>query len=78
MRKPLAVLVLLASLGVAVALAAVRPTALPLGDGKVTTSGPKRGWIYSCGVPGGGPVTEGGPWINGPIGVTPAGLRRLV
>jgi len=67
MRKLLAVVLLIAPLAVAVALAAVRPTALPLGDGKVTTTGPKRGWIYSCESPrGGGPGAQAdGPWIKG-------------
>src|ERR1700742_704350 len=39
--------------------------ALPLGDGKVTTSGPKRGWIYVCQTsnqPAG--AFQDGPWIN--------------
>lgn len=55
----------------------VGPTALPVGDGKVTTSGPRRGYVYSCGTgfaagggPGGGPPGGGGaqvegPWIHG-------------
>jgi hypothetical protein len=55
-----------APFAVAVAFAAVQPTALPLGDGKVTTTGPKRGWIYSCGSPGGGGGAQAdGPWIHG-------------
>jgi YHYH protein len=48
---------------------------LPLGDGKVTTSDPRRGYVYSCGSglaaggagggpPGGGAQVEG-PWIHG-------------
>jgi YHYH protein len=49
---------------------------LPIGDGKVTTSGPRRGYVYSCGnagapaggaaggPPGGGAQVEG-PWIHG-------------
>ena len=39
--------------------------ALPLGDGHVTTSGAKRGWIYVCQAstqPGGS--FQDGPWIN--------------
>jgi hypothetical protein len=53
---------------------ATDPTSLPLGDGKVTTSGPRRGYVYSCGngsaggpaggPPGGGAQVEG-PWIHG-------------
>ncbi len=39
--------------------------ALPLGDGKVTTSGPKRGWIYACRTSSdpAGAFTDG-PWIK--------------
>ena len=67
MRKLIATVFLIAPLGVAVALAAVSPTALPLGDGKFATSGPKRGWIYSCRpAAGGGPGAQvDGPWITG-------------
>ena len=55
----------------------VNPAFLPLGDGKVTTSGPKRGYVYSCGSglraaggaaggpPGGGGAQVEGPWIHG-------------
>src|SRR5512133_1846175 len=41
-------------------------TRLPLGDGRTTTSGPKRGYIYSCQAytgQGGGAGTDG-PWIG--------------
>jgi hypothetical protein len=41
-------------------------TKLPLGDGKTTTSGPKRGYIYSCRAytgQGGGAGVDG-PWIG--------------
>jgi len=45
---------------------AINPKALPLGDGKYTTSGPKRGDIYSCGPHnGGGGAQVNGPWIHG-------------
>ena len=65
-RKLLVIVLFVAPLAVAVAIAAVLPTALPLGDGKVTTAGPKRGWIYSCGLPRGGPGAQAdGPWIKG-------------
>lgn len=40
---------------------------LPLGDGRVTYSGPRRGYVYACrgsGGPGGGAQVEG-PWIKG-------------
>jgi hypothetical protein len=45
--------------------AAPDPTRLPLGDGHVTTSGAKRGWVYRCGTggPGGGAQAKG-PWIR--------------
>jgi hypothetical protein len=41
-------------------------TRLPLGDGKTTTSGPRRGYIYSCqtyDASNGGAGTDG-PWIG--------------
>lgn len=39
---------------------------LPLGDGKTTLDGPKRGYVYSCGLgPGGGGAFAAGPWIHG-------------
>ena len=41
-------------------------TKLPLGDGKTTTSGPKRGYLYSCRAyngQGGGAGVDG-PWIG--------------
>ena len=48
---------------------AVDPTALPLGDGKVTTSGAKRGYVYACRTgfapPGAGGAFSEGPWIHG-------------
>ncbi len=41
---------------------------LPIGDGKVTTSGARRGYVYACrtanGGPEGGAFAEG-PWIRG-------------
>jgi len=38
---------------------------LPLGDGKVSTSGARRGWIYACQVTSGGPgAFADGPWIR--------------
>jgi hypothetical protein len=43
----------------------VDPHALPLGDGKVSTTGAKRGWIYVCQNstnPGGS--FQDGPWIK--------------
>jgi len=52
---------------------AVNPAFLPLGDGKVTTAGPRRGYVYACRtgfIPAGGPHRGGGaqvegPWIHG-------------
>jgi len=52
---------------------AVNPAFLPLGDGKVTTSGPRREYVYACRtgfIPAGGPHRGGGaqvegPWIHG-------------
>src|SRR5680860_719561 len=47
---------------------ATNPASLPIGDGKVTTSGPRRGYVYSCGSgfapPGGGGAQAEGPWIH--------------
>lgn len=41
-------------------------TSLPLGDGKYTTSGAKKGYIYLCSVQqGGGGAQESGSWISG-------------
>ncbi|HEY7456312.1 MAG TPA: YHYH protein [Solirubrobacterales bacterium] len=45
----------------------VDATSLPIGDGKVTTAGPRRGNVYSCGGgPGGGPPGGGGAQAEGP------------
>ncbi|HEV7769301.1 MAG TPA: YHYH protein [Solirubrobacterales bacterium] len=45
------------------------PTMLPIGDGKVTTAGAKRGYVYRCGLgmapPGGAGAFAEGPWIRG-------------
>jgi hypothetical protein len=43
------------------------PTDLPIGDGKVTTSGPRKGYVYLCQAspnPGGGGASTNGPWIK--------------
>lgn len=38
---------------------------LPLGDGKYTTSAPKKGYVYLCNVAqGGGGAENNGPWIG--------------
>lgn len=43
----------------------VSSTAIPLGDGKVTTASPKAGYIYSCTGQFGGGAPEGtGPWVD--------------
>lgn len=46
--------------------ATVDPTALPLGDGFVSTEGAAAGTIYSCtsGNPNGGGAHAAGPWID--------------
>src|SRR5438477_12040904 len=45
---------------------AIDPKSLPLGDGKYTTLGPKKGYVYSCGPHnGGGGAQVNGPWIHG-------------
>jgi len=44
---------------------AANPEALPLGDGKYSTSGPRIGYVWSCtAVGGGGGASSPGPWIN--------------
>jgi hypothetical protein len=40
-------------------------TALPIGDGKSTTAGARRGHLYVCRAAGGGPGAGSGPWIHG-------------
>ena len=46
--------------------AAPNPKELPLGDGRYTTTGPKKGYVYSCGPhTGGGGAQANGPWIQG-------------
>ncbi|MEZ5076679.1 MAG: YHYH protein [Solirubrobacterales bacterium] len=54
------------SAGAAGILRSVDRTSLPIGDGKVTYSGPREGYVYACqnpGGPGGGAQVEG-PWIK--------------
>lgn len=46
--------------------AGVDVRALPVGDGKVITTGPQRGYVYRCGpTNGGGGASTQGPWFNG-------------
>src|ERR671915_315025 len=40
-------------------------TNLPLGDGRVTTSGPRRGYVYACSTPRGMSPGSGQTWIRG-------------
>jgi YHYH protein len=57
-----------ASLGAA-GSSSTNPAFLPIGDGKVTTSGPRRGYIYTCqngSLPGGGPPGGAGAFADGP------------
>jgi hypothetical protein len=64
---------LVAAAGVAIAGARATatsptdPARLPIGDGKVSLSGPKRGWVYACqpGNPNAGGAFKDGPWIRG-------------
>lgn len=45
--------------------AAIGPSHIPLGDGKATTDGPQRGYIYVCRLPrDGGGAQSSGPWIS--------------
>ena len=59
-----------AGLGIARAAgtaSAVKATSVPLGDGKVTTSGARKGWIYACRLSSGNApgAFSKGPWIKG-------------
>jgi hypothetical protein len=46
--------------------AKVSASALPVGDGKVITTGAQRGYVYRCGpTMGGGGASSQGPWFNG-------------
>jgi hypothetical protein len=71
MRFPAVVVGALVALSLAAAALAVsRPTtdlkALPLGDGKTSTAGPRQGYVYECQVmQGGGGAFQDGPWIHG-------------
>jgi YHYH protein len=41
-------------------------TALPLGDGRTTTTDPRRGYLYECrALSGGGGASANGSWIHG-------------
>ena len=45
---------------------ALTPSAIPLGDDKYTTSGPKKGYVYVCHVAQGGQGAQGSAsWIHG-------------
>lgn len=45
--------------------AAVSATAIPLGDGRVTTTSPQQGYVYSCTSQfRGGGARHSGPWID--------------
>jgi hypothetical protein len=59
-------LALAAGVWPAYAFHAIDPTRIPIGDGKVTTAGPRRGYIYLCVTPpaGGGGAPVNGPWIH--------------
>jgi len=47
-------------------IAHAKPTTLPLGDSKYTTTGAKKGYIYLCNVRKDNPGSMvNGPWING-------------
>jgi len=44
--------------------AAIDPTRLPLGDGKLTTDGPRVGYVFACSVPSSGNPPGRAPWIS--------------
>ena len=54
------------AVGSVAAVRAADPAALPPGDGKVSTTAAKRGYVFSCGgmVGGGGPQAAGS-WVHG-------------
>lgn len=57
----------------------VNPTAIPLGDGKVTTTAPAVGYVYSCTSQfGGGGASAVGPWINTAAGTWNATTKLAV
>lgn len=59
-RLAVLALVLVTVSGHAVASAAP----LPLGDGRVTTHGPRTGWVLACEAPVAGPRSARPPWIE--------------
>lgn len=73
MRPVTLLLACAAALGVAslsvAAYAAARsadPKALPLGDGRISQTAPKKGYVYTCGShTGGGGAQVNGSWIHG-------------
>jgi hypothetical protein len=58
----------------------VSRTALPLGDSKLTTSGPRKGYLWSCraGDPGGPGAGVDGPWIDTDSGTWDATQKEHV
>ena len=65
MRALLAALVLAATVAGVVVAAGGDRTRLPLGDGRVSTDGPRRGWVYACRIMTGGPgAFRDGEWIR--------------
>ena len=52
--------------------------ALPLGDKKYSTSGPKSGYVYSCIALSGSPVVSTAPWLNASAGTWDALAKVLV
>lgn len=46
----------------------VDPTALPIGDDFVSTTGAERGWVYTCLLTSGGGAFADGPWIDADAG----------
>src|SRR3954447_17297507 len=50
---------------VACAAATAQTPPIALGDGHLTTSSPRAGWVYACGPrPAGAPSTPRQPWIG--------------
>jgi hypothetical protein len=61
------------------ASAPVSPTAIPLGDGKISTTAPAVGYVYSCtSTFDGGGASAVGPWINTAAGTWNATTKLAV
>jgi hypothetical protein len=53
-------------------------SALPLGNGKTTTTSPQQGYLYQCRRMMGGQAPGGGPWINTAAGTYSLSAKPVV